>query len=270
MAVVNAVVAVAVVVVRWFSADVIVAMVVVIVAVVAGVAGVVPVGAGIDVAVLTVIVSAEVVVRMPEVMVVVAVSIMIAQSSTEGEGRDRVGIAIGSPGVRVSASMGVAAGVDKVTTAVIVGLTGILFAIAAWIDAVVVVVVGAVARIVVWIVVSSAMPVSMPMPGPCRCKVALIKGFTTVVMIVNAGGGTVIPRWTRIAIARVVVRPGRAGRRGQGGRSSWRVRRGRGGRNGLFRGRPAALQPVVVVRIDERTSARRASVQSPVDPRRAG
>jgi hypothetical protein len=167
MAVVNAVVAVVVVVVRWFCADVIVAMVVVVVVVIAGVAGVVPVGAGIDMAVLTVIVSAEVVVRMPGVVVVIAVSSLSARLCTEGRGRTKVGIAIGSPGGRISASMGMAAGVGKVTNAVIVGLTGVLLAIAAWIDAVVVVGAEDVARIAAWIVASSAMPVSVPMPGPC-------------------------------------------------------------------------------------------------------
>ncbi len=119
---------------------------------------------------------------------------MIAQASTEGRGRDRAGIVIGSPGVRVSASMGVAAGADAAATAVIVGFTGILFAIVAWIVVVVVVGVRAVVRIVVRIVVRGAMPVSMPMPGPCRCRVAAIRVFTAVVMIVGADSGTVMPR----------------------------------------------------------------------------
>ncbi len=172
MAVVSAVVAVVVVVVRWFWADVFVVMVVVIMSAIAGVAGVVPVGAGVDMAVLTGIVSAEVVVRMPGVVVVIAVSSLSAQLCTEGRGRTRVGIAIGSPGGGVSASMGMAAGVGKVTNAVIVGLSGVLLAIAAWTDAVVVADAEADARIAAWVVVSSAMPVSVPMPSPRECREA--------------------------------------------------------------------------------------------------
>ena len=77
VAVVIAVVAVAVVVVQWLGAGAIVAIVVVVVVVLAGVAAGVPAGAVVDLAALAVVMTTEVVVRMPEVMVIAVVTIMM-------------------------------------------------------------------------------------------------------------------------------------------------------------------------------------------------